>query len=133
MNKQFLYDLTYELNAAALEVHKFLGPGLLENIYQKCLEEELNNRNIRFKSELSIPIVYKGKALDGLLRCDFFVEDCIVIETKTVAELLVVHQAQLLTYMQLLSAPKGILYNFNATNLLKSGQKTMVNGLYPAY
>lgn len=131
MTRKEFYQLTYEVNAAAIEVHKFLGPGLLESVYQKCLAEELKEHGIHFLAEMAVPVLYKGKSISAQLRCDFLVENCIVIETKAVAELLPVHEAQLLTYMQLLKAPKGILYNFNTANLLREGQKTMVNHLYP--
>jgi GxxExxY protein len=132
MTRDYLYHLTYELNAAALEVHKFLGPGLLESVYQKCLIKEFKNRGIQYEAELIIPIVYKGENIDAYLRCDFLIEKCIVIETKAIEEFHPSHEAQLLTYMQLLQVPKGILYNFNVANILKQGQKTMVNKLYPA-
>lgn len=131
MTRNDLYQLTYKVNAAAIEVHKFLGPGLLESVYQKCLAQELKDRGINFQAELTIPIQYKGKNIDALLRCDFLVESCLVIETKAVEDFSPVHQAQLLTYMQLLKVPKGILYNFNSSNLLREGQRTMVNHFYP--
>jgi len=77
-----LDQLTYEINAAAIEVHKSLGPGLLESIYQKCLKQEFLERGIQFKSELIIPLHYKRVDLESVIRCDFLVENCIVIETK---------------------------------------------------
>ena len=130
MTQRLLDELTYEINAAAIEVHKSLGPGLLESIYQKCLEQELLIRNLSFKSELIIPLHYKGIDLKSFIRCDFLVENAIVIETKSVDSLIPIHDAQLLTYMQQLTIPKGILYNFNCVNLLKQGQKTLVNQLF---
>lgn len=74
-----------------------------------------------------VPIDYKGLMIDALLKCDFFVDELIVIELKSVNIILPVHEAQLITYMKLLSAPKGILINFNVTNIFKEGQKTFVN------
>ncbi len=125
-----LNELTYEINAAAIEVHRFLGPGLLESMYQKCLQRELQLRGINYHSELIIPLNYKDMNLDSVIRCDFLIEDCIVIETKSVETLMSIHEAQLLTYMQQLQVPKGILYNFNCENLLRKGQKTLVNRLF---
>lgn len=130
LSQLYLDELTYEINAAAIEVHKTIGPGLLESIYQKCLQQELSLRNIFFDSELNIQLSYKGISLNSNLRCVFFVERCIVIEIKAVEAMINIHEAQLLTYMHQLSAPKGILYNFNSSNLIRNGQKTFVNQLF---
>jgi len=130
ISQRYLNELTYEINAAAIEVHKTLGPGLLESIYHKCLQHELSIRNIYFNSELSIQLNYKGISLDSNLRCDLFVEHCIVLEMKAVESIHAIYEAQILTYMQQLSAPKGILYNFNCANLIRNGQKTFVNQLF---
>jgi GxxExxY protein len=119
--------LTYQINGAAIEVHKFLGPGLLESVYHKCLKKELNLRGISFKSELLVPIVFKDLEIETDLRCDLFIENCIVIELKAIEIILPIHHAQLMTYMKLLESPKGILYNFHSVNLYKDGQKTFVN------
>ena len=127
LTKSYLKDLTYQINGAAIEVHKFLGPGLLESIYHKCLKKELDSRGISFTSELLVPINFKGLDIDTNLRCDLFIENCIVLELKTVDDFAPIHQEQLLTYMKLLEAPKGILYNFNSVNLYKEGQMTLVN------
>lgn len=127
LTKSYLKDLTYQINGAAIEVHKFLGLGLLESIYHKCFKKELDVRGISFKSELLVPINFKGLDVDTNLRCDLFIENCIVLELKTVDSFAPIHQAQLLTYMKLLEAPKGILYNFNSVNLYKEGQMTLVN------
>lgn len=126
-SKKYLDLITYEIIGAAIEVHKALGPGLLESIYHKCLKKELELRNIPFNIELSIPIEYKGEVIDAGLRCDFFIDDCIVVELKSTDAIKPIFEAQLLTYMKLLKAPKGILINFNVQNLFKEGQKTYVN------
>lgn len=120
-------ELTYSIIGAAIEVHKHLGPGLLESIYHKCLAIELEARNITFNSELIIPIEYKGHFLDTQFRCDFLVENLIVVEIKSVLEILPIHQAQLINYLNLLKSPKGILINFNVVNIFHHGQKTFVN------
>jgi GxxExxY protein len=130
MTKSDLLDLTYKINGAAIEVHKYLGPGLLESVYHKCLAFELNLRKIEFDSELTIPFQYKGNLLDVNLRCDFLINNAIVVELKTVENILPVHEAQILTYMNALKVPKGILINFNVENLYKHGITTYVNHLY---
>ncbi|WP_439488362.1 GxxExxY protein [Algoriphagus sp.] len=125
-----LDELTYKINGAAIEVHKHLGPGLLESVYQKCLAEELRLRNISFQQELILPIQYKGISVLADLRLDFFIEKNIVVELKSVSEILPIHQAQLMTYMKLMKAPQGILLNFNVVNLYHEGQKTFVNNYF---
>lgn len=127
ITKSYLTDLTYQINGAAIEVHKFLGPGLLESVYHKCLKKELNLRGISFKSELLVPIIFKDLEIETDLRCDLFIENCIVLELKAIEIILPIHHEQLMTYMKLLDAPKGILYNFHSVNLYKDGQKTFVN------
>ncbi len=127
LTKKYLDTLTYEIIGSAIEVHKIMGRGLLESIYHKCLKEELLLRNINFKSEMSIPVVYKNKALDMDFRCDLIIENCIVVELKAVQEMVGIYDAQLLSYMKLLKCPKGILINFNCSNIFKEGQKTFVN------
>ncbi|CAN5299322.1 GxxExxY protein [soil metagenome] len=130
MNKKYLNELTYNIVGAAIEVHKELGPGLLESVYQKCLKKEFTIRNLKFQSELLVEINYKGEKLNTELRCDFLVEDAIIVELKAVEGITPVHEAQLLTYMKLLKKPKGILINFNTDNIFKQGQKTYVNDLF---
>lgn len=127
LTKKYLDDLTYEIIGSAIEVHKVLGSGLLESVYHRCLIEELLFRKINFLTEMKVPIIYRNKALDIDLRCDLFVEQSIVVELKSVNEMTKVFDAQLLTYMKLLRCPKGILINFNCSNIFKEGQKTFVN------
>ncbi|MGE5807277.1 MAG: GxxExxY protein [Ignavibacteria bacterium] len=130
MTKKYLNNLTYKIIGAAIEVHKYLGPGLLESIYHKCMKHELCLRKLSFLSELIAPVNYKGVDLDCELRCDFLIEDAIVVELKAIDAVAPVHEAQLLTYMKLLQKPKGILINFNCANLFKEGQRTYVNELF---
>lgn len=127
VTKKYLDTLTYEIIGAAIEVHKIMGRGLLESVYHQCLKEELIHRKINFLTEKKVPVLYKGKALDIDFRCDLFVEQCIVVELKAVQEVNSTFEAQLLTYMKLLKAPKGILLNFNCNNIFNEGQKTFVN------
>lgn len=127
ITQKYLDELTYEVIGAAIEVHKLMGRGLLESVYQECLKEELIHRKINFLSELKIPVVYKNKQLNIDFRCDFFIENCLVVELKAITQFNKTHEAQLLNYMKLLKAPKGILLNFNCKNIFHEGQKTLVN------
>jgi GxxExxY protein len=130
ITKSYLKDLIYQVNGAAIEVHKALGPGLLESVYHKCMKHELSLRNINYQSELIIPVHYKGIDIEAELRCDLFVENILPVELKAIEGILPIHEAQLMTYMKLLEAPEGLLLNFNVTNMFKEGQKTYVNELY---
>lgn len=130
LSKSYLKDLVYQVNGAAIEVHKELGPGLLESVYHKCLKHALNLRNIHFVSEMLVPVTFKGISIEAELRCDLFVENILPVELKAVDHILPIHEAQLLTYMKLLHAPEGLLINFNVVNIFKEGQKTLVNELF---
>ena len=127
MTQKYLDELTFNVIGAAIEVHKNMGSGLLESVYQQCMIEELSNRNINFVSEFKVPVVYKGKELDIEFRCDLFVEDCLIVELKSISEIKPIHDAQVLNYMNLLKVPKGIIINFNCFNIFREGQKTFVN------
>jgi len=127
VTRKYLDDLTYKIIGAAIEVHKNLGPGLLENVYNKCLRQEFSLRGLSYSAELTMPIHYKGIEVNTVLRCDFLVENIIVLESKTIDLIAPVHEAQVLTYMKLLKKPKGILINFYCDNIFKEGQKTFVN------
>ena len=130
ITKCYLKDLIYKVNGAAIEVHKALGPGLLESVYHKCMKHELSLRKINFQSELIIPVSYKGIRIDAELRCDLYVENILPVELKAIEGILPIHEAQIITYMKLLEAPEGLMLNFNVTNIFKEGQKTYVNELY---
>ena len=119
MTKKMITRLSYEIMGYAIEVHKELGPGLLESIYEKCLIFELNKNGFNVVNQLSIPIKYKEFELNSNFRLDLLVNDVIIVEIKSVVQLLPIHQAQLLTYMKLLKKPQGLLLNFNSTNLSK--------------
>ena len=125
--KKYLDELTYEIIGCAIEVHKVMGRGLLETVYHQCLKEELLQRNINYISEMKLPVLYKGKSLNIDFRCDLFIENSIVVELKSVKEIIPIYDAQILTYMKLLKCPKGILINFNCSNIFQQGQKTYVN------
>ena len=127
MTKKELNELQYEIMGACIEVHKALGPGLLESVYHKCLKHELYLRKLSYRSELEVKLEFKGMDLQTDLRCDFLIEDKIVLELKAVDGIIPVHEAQLLTYMKLLKKSKGILVNFNTDNIFKNGQRVFVS------
>ena len=119
-------DVTGRILAGAIEVHRTLGPGLLESIYTPCFHYELTARQLRFVAQRAVPIVYKGMPVQAGYRIDLIVEDVVVVEVKSAAALLPVHQAQLLTYMQLTDCPVGLLINFNVPRLM-DGVKRLIN------
>ena len=130
ITKQYLNEITYSFLGCCINVHKELGPGLLENVYHQCLIEELKYEGISYLSELEVPIKYRGKVIEAKLRADLLIEDCLVVELKSVKEIQPIFEAQLITYMHLLKAPKGILVNFNCLNIFKDGQKTFINDIF---
>ena len=117
--------LTEKVIGAAIEVHRVLGPGLLESAYEECLCWELDQRGVSFRRQVPLPIAYKGIKLDADYRVDLVVADELIVELKTVDIILPVHEAQLLTYLRLSSLRKGLLLNFH-TAVLKQGIKRMV-------
>jgi GxxExxY protein len=131
MNSHDDNTLTGEIIGAAIEVHRELGPGLLESAYEECLCHELSLRRVGFQRQVPLPVVYKGVRLDCGYRIDLLVDDRIVVELKTVDRVLPVHEAQLLTYLKLYHRQIGLLMNFNVP-VLKDGIKRMVNNYQPA-
>ncbi|MAC94890.1 MAG: GxxExxY protein [Flavobacteriales bacterium] len=126
MTKKEVTQLSYEITGYAIKVHKMLGPGLLESVYQKCLMYELIQNGYFVQQQLKVPITYKDLEFETELRLDLLINDIIIVELKTVEHLLPVHEAQLLTYMKLLKKPQGLLINFFTDNITKS-LKPMVN------
>jgi GxxExxY protein len=116
--------LTEQIIGAAIEVHRALGPGLLESAYEECLCVELGLRGIRFQSQVGLPVVYKKHRADTGYRLDLIVEDSVVVEIKAVERLLPLHEAQLLTYLRLSGMATGLLLNFNVP-VLKDGIRRM--------
>jgi GxxExxY protein len=119
-------DVTREILGAAIEVHRTVGPGLLESTYMTCLQFELRGRNLKFVAQRAIPIVYKGTPLDASYRIDLIVEQLVVVEVKSVTVMMPVFEAQLLTYLHLTRCPVGLLINFNVPRLV-DGVKRLVN------
>jgi GxxExxY protein len=129
MTKREITHLSYNITGCAIKVHKELGPGLLESVYQKCLKYELIKNGFDIQQHLLVPVVYDELHIETELRLDLLVNDLIIIELKTVENLLPVHEAQLLTYMKLLQKPQGLLINFYTNNLIKS-MKPFVNEVF---
>jgi GxxExxY protein len=105
--------LSKRVIGAAIEVHRKMGPGLIESIYEKCVMRELQLQEISAKNQLIVPIEYKGYTFEEPLRLDVLVEDCLLLELKSVEKVLPIHKAQLLSYMKLLNVPIGLLFNFH--------------------
>ena len=125
MSKCGVNDITERVIGAAIEVHRTLGPGLLESAYEACLCRELQLRNIQHQRQLSLPVSYKGITLESGYRLDLLVENQVVVEVKAIETLQPVHEAQVLTYMRLGGWHVGLLINFNVP-LLKQGIKRVV-------
>lgn len=119
-------DLSYKIIGCAIEVHKILGPGLLESAYQKCLIFELEKAVLFVRKEVSLPIIYKDIELDHGYRIDLLINNKIVIELKTVESFTDVHTAQVLTYLKLGEFPLGLLINFHS-KILKNNIKRFIN------
>jgi GxxExxY protein len=127
-SKEEIELVATQLVDSMLAVHRELGPGLLESTYQACLAYELRERGIEVRCEVELPVKYKGLDIEAGYRIDMLVSDCIVIENKSVQELVPIHEAQLLTYMKLSGCRLGFLVNWNVP-LIKDGIKRIVNKL----
>ena len=121
-------QLSSKIIGAAIEVHKILGPGLLESTYEKCLCHELKLRGIPFSNQVSLPVVYKGKQLDCRYQMDLVVENTIILELKCCGKIEPIHQTQLLTYLKLSGLNLGLLLNFNVP-VMRNGITRIVNNL----
>jgi GxxExxY protein len=123
-----LNQLSGIIISAAIEVHKELGPGLLESVYEYCLFEELRNRGLEVRKQVLLPVIYKGRILEKTFVLDFLVDDEIIIELKAIEALLPVHEVQLVTYLRLADKKLGLLINFNVPRLVE-GIRRKVNNL----
>ena len=128
MDFQNVNQVTEAVIGAAIEVHKKLGPGLLESAYQECLSREFELKNIRFEKEKPLPVEYKGRRLECCYRLDFLVEGCLVVEVKSIEAIAPVHDAQVLTYLSLGGWRIGLLINFNVTKLTDGGIRRKIMG-----
>ena len=120
-------DISGKIIGAAIEVHKKLGPGLLESAYEECLCCEMQLRGIEFKRQVPLSLNYKGVDLDCGYRLDLLVEDKVIVELKSIEGLEPIHEAQMLTYLKLRNAWLGLIINFNVI-MLKDGVRRLVNG-----
>ncbi|OVE58204.1 GxxExxY protein [Chryseobacterium mucoviscidosis] len=120
MTKKEITQLSYEITGFAIKVHKTLGPGLLESIYEECLKIELFNNGYDVKQQLYTTINYEGVDIKTKLVVDLLVNDAVIVELKAIEEILPIHEAQLLTYMKVLKKPQGLLINFFTDNITKS-------------
>jgi GxxExxY protein len=121
-------ELSSKIIGAAIEVHKKLGPGLLESVYEECVCHELSLRGISFERQKPLPVVYKGKKLDCGYRLDIVIEKAIIVEMKSCEKIEPIHRAQLLTYLKLSGLNLGLLLNFN-TPVMRDGIVRIVNEL----
>ena len=112
-------DVTERIIAAAIEVHRELGPGLLESAYESCLAHELTEAGLAFRRQVDLPVIYKGRPVDIGFRLDFLIDDSVIVELKAIDQVLAVHQAQLLTYLKLARKRVGLLINFNVPVLVR--------------
>lgn len=119
-------QITHQIIGAAIEVHRHLGPGLLESIYEECLLAELNQRGLETVHQYAIPVIYKGKQLNSLYRCDLLVQNTVIVELKTVEKIAEIHKAQLLTYLKVTGLRYGLLLNFNVPTM-RQGIVRMLN------
>ena len=109
--------LTHAIIGGAIEVHKALGPGLLESVYEECLEAELTDRGLNVRRQVDVPVVYKGKRMAVGFRMDMLVNDEVVLELKAIETVLPVHEVMLMTYMRLAGKRRGLLFNFHSAYL----------------
>lgn len=118
ITQKLINDISFKIVGCAIEVHKQLGPGLLESVYQACMIDELKSINLNVRSQVYIPVYYKGKDLGGQLKLDLLVEDLIIVELKAVEVMIPLYKAQLLSYLKLAAKPKGLLINFHSENIV---------------
>ena len=117
ITQKYINNIAYAIVGCAIEVHKEIGPGLLESVYESCFIEEMTSAGLNVKSQVHVPVIYKGKDLGGQLKLDLLVNDLIIVEIKAVEAMIPVYKAQLLSYLKLAAKPKGLLINFNTTNI----------------
>lgn len=132
ITQKLINDISYRIIGCAIEVHRHLGPGLLESIYHNCMMDELVRNDLAFQSHVAVPINYKGRELAEPFRLDLLVEDLIVVELKAVEAIHPVYSAQLLSYLKLADKPKGLLINFHTENI-SQGTISLVTELFRSY
>lgn len=118
ITQKYINEIAFKIIGCAIEVHKHLGPGLLESIYESCFIDEMTNAGLLIQSQVNLPIHYKGKDLGKTLKLDILVNDLIIVEEKSVEIMIPLYKAQLLSYLKLTKKPKGLLINFNCENII---------------
>ena len=132
ITQRIITEISYRIIGCAIEVHKHIGPGLLESVYHTCMMDELVRNDFAIQSHVAVPIFYKGRQLAEPLRLDLMVEDLIIVELKAVETIHPVFSAQLLSYLKLAEKPKGLLINFHTENIAKS-KVSMVTEIFRTY
>lgn len=117
ITQKYINEISYKVVGAAIEVHKQVGPGLLESVYHSCLADELENIGLKVESQVHVPVNYKEKNLGGILKLDLLINNLIIVELKAVDVMIPLYKAQLLSYLRLARMPKGLLINFHCENI----------------
>ncbi len=117
LTQKSINDISYKIIGCAIEVHKHIGPGLLESVYESCFLDELRSHGLIVQSQIHVPVLYKGKDLGGSLKLDVLVNNIIIVELKAVEQMIPLYKAQLLSYLKLTEKPKGLLINFHCENI----------------
>lgn len=126
VTQKYINDIAYKIVGCAIEVHKHLGPGLLESVYEVCLIDELKSAGLQVSSQIVVPIIYKEKKILSSLKLDLLINNLIIVELKSVEIILPVFKAQLLSYLKLTNKPKGLLINFHCENIVHDGLVPLV-------
>ena len=119
ITQKYVNEIAYQVVGAAIEVHRNLGPGLLESVYQRCLVKELLDNGLNVHSQVLLPVEYKGTKIGNALKIDLLVNDVLIVELKAVEQMIPLYSAQLLSYLKLANKPKGLLINFHCKNIVK--------------
>ena len=117
ITQKYINQISYQVIGCAMEVHKQLGPGLLESVYEECMIEELRLKGLSVQAQQKVPLFYRGKALKTELRLDIIVNDLVILELKALETMIPLYKAQLLSYLKLSNKPKGLLINFHTENI----------------
>lgn len=130
ITQKYIDFLTKEIIGCAIEIHKELGPGLLESAYEKCMVYLLRKKGFKVESQLVVPVKFHELIVEKGYRLDLLVVNLIIVELKSIAEFSPINKAQLLTHLRFMKKPKGILINFHCTNIFYEGQQTLVTQEY---
>lgn len=130
VTQEYIDKIVHEIIGCAIEIHKELGPGLLESAYEKCMIFLLEKKGYKVQSQLEVPITFRELFIDRGFRLDLLVENLVIVELKAEKEITAVNRQQILTHLKLLRKPKGLLINFNCSNIFYEGQQTFVTSEY---